>query len=195
MAAKRTARRSMLPRQVRGGGGEPGAAPAVVSPCRELWRSPSWPPDGRPHGPPGRLRRRRRGDAPAGADADGRFDRSRRPRRPRRRRSVADRQGGVSSRPRAFLPGSDGDNFRAALWAFQEVKGLPLSGKLDADTWRALGKDGSRVLKTFTVSREDAAGPRVFHHRARPGADAAHAEHLHFDLALHGAMANTHICE
>ena len=28
-----------------------------------------------------------------------------------------------------------------------------------------------------------------------PGSDAAHAEHFHFDLGLHGATANYRICE
>src|SRR5271166_6978742 len=55
-----------------------------------------------------------------------------------------------------FSPGEidalDGDNFRSAIRAFQEVHGLPISGNLDADTWKALAPGGSEpVLKSYTI--------------------------------------------
>jgi len=63
-----------------------------------------------------------------------------------------------------FSPGEidalDGDNFRSAIRAFQEVHGLPISGNLDADTWKALAPGGSEpVLKSYTISDADVAGP------------------------------------
>lgn len=58
------------------------------------------------------------------------------------------------------IDGLDGDNFRAAVRAFQEVNGLAVTGKLDADTWNALaGRDSAPALTPYTISVEDVAGP------------------------------------
>src|ERR1700733_4380373 len=59
----------------------------------------------------------------------------------------------------ADTDGLDGDNFRNAVRAFQQVNGLPLSGGLDAATWGALKRDGALVLKAYTITLADAAGP------------------------------------
>ena len=53
----------------------------------------------------------------------------------------------------------DGDNFRNAVRAFQQVNGLPVSGGLDAATWDALMRDGAPILKAYTITLADAAGP------------------------------------
>lgn len=58
------------------------------------------------------------------------------------------------------IDGLDGDNFRNALRAFEEVNSLPTTGKLDGATWGALApKDAGRVLKTYNISGSDVAGP------------------------------------
>jgi lipoprotein-anchoring transpeptidase ErfK/SrfK len=58
------------------------------------------------------------------------------------------------------IDGLDGDNFRNAVRAFQEVKGLSVTGNLDADTWKALApSDAAPVLKTYVISETDVAGP------------------------------------
>ena len=57
------------------------------------------------------------------------------------------------------IDGLDGDNFRNAVRAFQQVNGLPVSGDLDAATWGALKRDGAPVLKAYTITLADAAGP------------------------------------
>src|SRR5271155_3639010 len=41
------------------------------------------------------------------------------------------------------IDGADGDDFRNAVRAFQEVNGLAATGKLDADTWAALAPAGT----------------------------------------------------
>jgi lipoprotein-anchoring transpeptidase ErfK/SrfK len=58
------------------------------------------------------------------------------------------------------IDGLDGDNFRGAVRAFQAVNGLAVTEKLETDTWNALaGNDPPPVLKPYTISDEDVAGP------------------------------------
>ena len=57
------------------------------------------------------------------------------------------------------IDGLDGDNFRNAVRAFQQVNGLPVSGDLDVTTWGALKRDGDPILKSYTITLADAAGP------------------------------------
>jgi lipoprotein-anchoring transpeptidase ErfK/SrfK len=58
------------------------------------------------------------------------------------------------------IDGADGDDFRNAVRAFQEVNGLAVTGNLDADTWKALAPDGAApVVKAYTISDSDIAGP------------------------------------
>ncbi|MGB3584028.1 MAG: L,D-transpeptidase [Roseiarcus sp.] len=58
------------------------------------------------------------------------------------------------------IDGADGDDFRNAVRAFQAVNGLAATGELDADTWNALAPAGSApVVKTYTISDSDVAGP------------------------------------
>jgi lipoprotein-anchoring transpeptidase ErfK/SrfK len=58
------------------------------------------------------------------------------------------------------IDGLDGDNFRSAVRAFQETNSLAVTGNLDADTWNALASnDTARVLKAYTISDADVAGP------------------------------------
>ena len=57
------------------------------------------------------------------------------------------------------IDGLDGDNFRNAVRAFQQVNGLRVSGDLDAATWGALKQNGAPILKAYTITLADAAGP------------------------------------
>jgi lipoprotein-anchoring transpeptidase ErfK/SrfK len=58
------------------------------------------------------------------------------------------------------IDGKDGENFRKALAAFQQTQKLNPTGKIDADTWSALApKSPAPVLKRYTISEEDVAGP------------------------------------
>jgi lipoprotein-anchoring transpeptidase ErfK/SrfK len=58
------------------------------------------------------------------------------------------------------IDGLDGDNFRNAVRAFQQAHGLAVTGKLDAATWSALAShDSAPVLKSYTISDADLAGP------------------------------------
>jgi hypothetical protein len=58
------------------------------------------------------------------------------------------------------IDGVDGDNFRSSVRAFQEINGLAVTGNLDADTWNKLAStDAAPVLKPYTISDADVAGP------------------------------------
>jgi lipoprotein-anchoring transpeptidase ErfK/SrfK len=58
------------------------------------------------------------------------------------------------------IDGLDGDNFRNAVRAFQEINGLAVTGNLDALTWKALApSDAAPVLKAYTITEADVAGP------------------------------------
>jgi peptidoglycan hydrolase-like protein with peptidoglycan-binding domain len=58
------------------------------------------------------------------------------------------------------IDGLDGDNFRNAFRAFQEARGLAVTGSLEAGAWSALAShDSAPVLKSYTISDADLAGP------------------------------------
>jgi peptidoglycan hydrolase-like protein with peptidoglycan-binding domain len=58
------------------------------------------------------------------------------------------------------IDGKNGENFRKALAAFQQTQKLDPTGKIDSDTWNALAPASpSPVLKRYTISEEDVAGP------------------------------------
>ena len=58
------------------------------------------------------------------------------------------------------IDGKDSANFRKAVRAFQQFKGLPDTGMIDAETWSALTGDAAKpVLMSYTISPSDVAGP------------------------------------
>jgi lipoprotein-anchoring transpeptidase ErfK/SrfK len=58
------------------------------------------------------------------------------------------------------IDGLDGDSFRNAVRAFQQARGLEVTGRLDAAAWSGLASHNSApVLKSYTISDADLAGP------------------------------------
>lgn len=60
------------------------------------------------------------------------------------------------------VDGRLGANTRRALAAFQETKGLQVTGVPDCATWEALGADQA-VLVDHTITEDDVAGPFTEH--------------------------------
>ena len=60
------------------------------------------------------------------------------------------------------IDGSDGENFRHALAAFQSTEELQPTGKLDQSTWAQLQKgDSEKVIVEYTINEKDLRGPFV----------------------------------
>ena len=59
------------------------------------------------------------------------------------------------------IDGTFGSNLQKTVEAFQDDRKLPNTGIVDTATWAALNADGAPVLTTYTITREDEAGPFV----------------------------------
>jgi lipoprotein-anchoring transpeptidase ErfK/SrfK len=57
------------------------------------------------------------------------------------------------------IDGRMGENVHNALKAFDRAHGLPVSDELNAQTWQALTADTAPVLKVYTITPADIAGP------------------------------------
>lgn len=57
------------------------------------------------------------------------------------------------------IDGAYGSNMRQALSTFQQIRNLPLTGRLDEATWNALNVADVPTLAEYTISAEDVAGP------------------------------------
>jgi lipoprotein-anchoring transpeptidase ErfK/SrfK len=94
------------------------------------------------------------------------------------------------------IDGLWGDNVRKALAAYEESRGLPADGTLDAEAWRMLTHAQPAAFAVYTVTAEDVAGPFVaaipedfaaqaeMERLAYTGVDEMLAERFHVDLKL-----------
>lgn len=57
------------------------------------------------------------------------------------------------------IDGRPGDNYSRALRGFQQSRSLSVTGELDPATLGALAEDNAPLMKTYTITDEDAAGP------------------------------------
>jgi lipoprotein-anchoring transpeptidase ErfK/SrfK len=57
------------------------------------------------------------------------------------------------------IDGLTGMNMRKAVRSFQEYRGIPANGELDAATWGELNKDTAPALATYTLTQKDIDGP------------------------------------
>lgn len=61
-----------------------------------------------------------------------------------------------------IIDGLRGENTRQAIAAFEKANGLPVDGDLDATVFERLTSgDGGKVLKDYTITREDVDGPFI----------------------------------
>lgn len=95
----------------------------------------------------------------------------------------------------AQIDGHYGNNLRAALYGFQAARKLPLTGIVDAATWKALDADTQPPLVTYTVAAADVKGPFVHMPRSMDAQGKLKCtcyqtpqeeigEHFHIDPAL-----------
>lgn len=59
------------------------------------------------------------------------------------------------------VDGRLGDNLTKAVRAFEELRGLPIDGEVDADVWKALSADQNKATKTYEMTQADIDGKYV----------------------------------
>lgn len=92
------------------------------------------------------------------------------------------------------IDGRMGENVRQAIAAFQESRGLTVTGKLDEAVFAALVQgDTAPALATYTISAEDVAGP--FAPTPTDMKDQAKLPALGYQSALEGLAEKFHMTE
>lgn len=59
------------------------------------------------------------------------------------------------------IDGTDGENLKNAVAAFERARNLPEDGLLDAEVWSLLVKDEQPVMTDYVITEADVAGPFV----------------------------------
>jgi lipoprotein-anchoring transpeptidase ErfK/SrfK len=59
------------------------------------------------------------------------------------------------------IDGTDGENMKNAVAAYERANGLPEDGVLDAEVWKRLQADNLPAMTDYTIAEEDVAGPFV----------------------------------
>jgi lipoprotein-anchoring transpeptidase ErfK/SrfK len=89
------------------------------------------------------------------------------------------------------IDGGSGTNMKRALKAFQEARGIKVSGQLDAVTWEALGGKDAQVFTDYTITKKDAAGPFV--KIPKSPAERAKLAHLGFEDIAEALSERFHV--
>lgn len=56
------------------------------------------------------------------------------------------------------IDGHDGGNLRAAIRAFEEMKGLAVDGEVDPELWAKLAEGQAKATRTYTITPQDLKG-------------------------------------
>lgn len=57
------------------------------------------------------------------------------------------------------IDGTDGENLKNAVSAFERARSLPEDGRLDAEVWGLLAKDQQPAMTDYVITQADVAGP------------------------------------
>ncbi|MGI6853842.1 peptidoglycan-binding protein [Mesorhizobium sp. 1B3] len=88
------------------------------------------------------------------------------------------------------IDGFLGQNTRKAIAAYEELRGLPVDGEPDAQTWATLAKDGEKPTRTYEIAADDINGR---YGQAIPDAEPAKAQGRGYRDAVEKLSEKFHI--